>query len=161
MEVLQQVQQVQEKLKQLKILLKLWQNNVSFSTVLIQWILSWLESFSKVLHQQVHGLVSMSLTESTLKSYQSSLNSYLFFLDKKQKVQVKCNFKEVRSNYNQHFQFLSQWIQVMQAVHNFLITSKHFLDQLQWWSLIMQWLAKSCFIPLVLRRVVSWQKRWW
>jgi hypothetical protein len=106
--VLQRGLQELEKLKLQKILLKHWQNSVLFLTALIQWTLSWLENSLKDSHQREHGHVLINLTESIFKFCLLLHNNCLFFLEKKQKVLHKLNFKAVKLNYNPLFQFSSQ-----------------------------------------------------
>ena len=78
-------QQELVKLNLSRILLKLWQNSVWCSTVLIRWTILWLVNSLKVLHQQEPGVVSMNSIVSILKCCRLLLNSCLFFLVKKAK----------------------------------------------------------------------------
>ena len=131
------VQQVQERQRQLKILLKLWQYSVWSSTVQMVLIIGLWEDFSVVWLKEEPGLVSTSSIESILKCSVWLLSRFLLSNRLSKEMTFNLSLKPELFLSAIDLACLSLWIQDMLVVHNFLTTWNLFSDQWLWWFLIM------------------------
>jgi len=162
LEQVQQDLQVPVKLNQQRISPKLLEDCVLSSTVQTKSLRKWWTSCSKDWLNKVHGLVSMSSTESISKFCQLLLSNFWSseWLSSETDQTNHFSLMVWQSLFYPTSVSLSPWTQVTQEEHNSQTTWSLSSDLSVWWSQIMPWSLKSCFSQKDSKTQVSSAKKW-